>query len=302
MTAIDCRYGKGANFELTKACLTGQDPRLSPPLNFARHFARVQNGEKVQSKQGQHLLSETSPQYFRRHDAAWQLLQDKVKHGTSGPAQSSASGTNAGNGKKTSFAASDTPSPQVPEWSVALMSGALAIGVAIVAGMALSGGIQKAGLPHLGGAASGRLADGPILNPAPIVPASLPASLPPAVSNTPAMPEPVSPPAEVDNSSSDAAAPSASPPPVKKKKHKKARAEKGKKPSRSNPFTGNQPAYSASLPSSTLAKVIECNRITSLLRHELCMWQACKNKWGRDGCPSYNNSATSGQMAGIIRH
>lgn len=298
MTVIDCRYGKGANFELTKACLAGGKAlELSPALNFTRHFARVQTGEKIRSKQGQRLPSASSPQYFRRHDAAWQQLQKKERQGPAGAqAPSSSAHRTAGNASRPAAGHREKQAPQVPEWSVALMSGALAIGVAIVAGMVLSGGIKNTGLPHLGGSASGRLADGPIPHSSPVIPASLPAVLPAAVDSEPlSVPEQLEPPAAALDTPPEA------PAPAKKKKPRKARIDKANKPSRSNPFTGDQPAYSASLPAGTLYKVMQCVRIASLIRHELCMWRACKNKWGRDGCPAYADSTASRQIAGIRR-
>jgi hypothetical protein len=54
--------------------------------------------------------------------------------------------------------------------------------------------------------------------------------------------------------------------------------------------TDSSGAKSAPAPahtSPTAAKVAECKRIGNLFERESCMWKACSNKWGKDGCPEY---------------
>lgn len=31
----------------------------------------------------------------------------------------------------------------------------------------------------------------------------------------------------------------------------------------------------------------QCLELPGFLRREQCKWQACSDKWGQDGCPSY---------------
>jgi hypothetical protein len=52
-------------------------------------------------------------------------------------------------------------------------------------------------------------------------------------------------------------------------------------------------ARSARLYASTRRAFSECDRSANILRREQCRWQVCGGKWGRHGCPSYEQMQAS---------
>lgn len=311
MTKIQCRYGK-ANFELTKACLAGHEAIAASP-NFARHFSRIQSAMKMRSSYGDRLQSETSPRYSRQPDSAWRLLRAYPRSTTPNGAPDSPA---ASASRQQATAQPPPQEPEIarqaslPQFSVAFISSLLAIGVAVIVGLAIgrSGSFRNAVAPLLPMPASRHMASGPIVPQAAIepvargVPAATPeappatvAVAPPALAVAEAPAEPA-PPAKAEPPTPRKTKASADETPrkvrhLKKKKHKKARAEPPSK-SKSNPFTGDKPPYSAQAPapSGMHARLEQCKRLGNLIRAELCKWRACKNKWGRDGCPSYDQA------------
>lgn len=45
--------------------------------------------------------------------------------------------------------------------------------------------------------------------------------------------------------------------------------------------------------SATRASLAECDRKTNFIRRELCRWRICNGSWGKNGCPSYQQQAST---------
>lgn len=320
MTKIQCRYGK-ANFELTKACLAphedGMPGNPTPAPNFSRHFSRIQAAMKIRARHGGRLPLETSPRYSPLPDSSEPLAHEKTGE--------AAANANAGHSEPEPAKEHGAATPQppmeeaaatrparLPQLSVALTSSLLAIGIAIIVGLAIgkAGAFRNAGTPALPAFGARHAAAGPIVPPpsdpaaiAPVEPENRVAIIerpaPPAIPTEPAAAEkeaPAETPATATHARQHKLKASSTETPsktkhAKKKKHKKARIDP---PSPQNPFTGDKLPYSAQAPSppsipTTRSRLEQCRHLSSLIRSELCRWRICKNKWGRDGCPSYEH-------------
>ena len=45
--------------------------------------------------------------------------------------------------------------------------------------------------------------------------------------------------------------------------------------------------------SATRASLARCDRQSNFIRREMCRWQVCNGSWGRNGCPSYQQQAST---------
>jgi len=85
----------------------------------------------------------------------------------------------------------------------------------------------------------------------------------------------------------------------------KKKTDHGRAPTDSRPGTvqggrndqvsrqGNSASASAARVSATRASLAQCDRKSNFIRRELCRWDVCKGSWGKNGCPSYQQQAST---------
>ena len=56
---------------------------------------------------------------------------------------------------------------------------------------------------------------------------------------------------------------------------------------------GGSASGSVARVSATRASLAQCDRKANFIRRELCRWQVCNGSWGRNGCPSYQQQAST---------
>lgn len=56
---------------------------------------------------------------------------------------------------------------------------------------------------------------------------------------------------------------------------------------------GGSASASVARVSATRASLARCDRKSNFIRRELCRWDVCKGSWGKNGCPSYQQQAST---------
>lgn len=81
---------------------------------------------------------------------------------------------------------------------------------------------------------------------------------------------------------------------AKKRKldEEKAQAEaRARQQPAAQPVRNEAPPAAAPKSQGTAERVAACQK-ENIFKRELCMWQVCNNKWGKDGCPEYKSNDT----------
>lgn len=68
-----------------------------------------------------------------------------------------------------------------------------------------------------------------------------------------------------------------------------------------DPFADDMPSLTRRARPSTRVAIAQCQREESIIGRERCMWRICSRRWGKDGCPRYDQNG--GQpLVGLVTY